>query len=700
MMFHLDRMDVQINPTDSLIVKLSNRMTGKEYFVQKENCVIELKQAKIHLADITMDLIAQDDNSCVFVGRQGNLELTHQYNFPAGRDYFDRSLKIKNLSSSKSIVIHKVTSTSLCFAKPFESTLYHDDGLEKIIPGDLAHHPGQEVDGPIVYRGALNVFMRDTDGGVCLGLKYPYFKHELTDDSVSLFCETNYRLNPNETFELPDMFCGVYEKTGYTCRKKLHWAPRVLARSQEEMDWGEVWAMQKILQDFLPEYKCPKPGYFLWLNSWWAEPDLRCKMGSAQVHAYRHLADKVKMSGCVDMLGTAPVWVGWSAYIDTEPAPEIEAIGDDAIFPMNPHIQQFLDYTQSVGLDTFSFCEANGAIRNYRRDRPEWKLQPTEEPASRLKQNCQANDSYANWFYRLVCNVIDTCKLKGWAWDFHWIRRPMICHSHEHGHEPGNCEFQQYRNITDLIQKLRDRYSNHLLEVYWGLKEAGSWSHRGLNGLENLYENGEPAPPGMTLADDLRFQHWHNHNYRFLPTYMNMAQINFNKEANGHVYSILSSLNASTHGSLTDWIDFDSQEEADTCFADLRRWKFWATDHIEYLQDRVDLFGQPCREGGIDGSSHIIEDRGFIFVFNPWSENKWGSIPLNDLIGLKTDQRCSLDEISTGQTIRLAVHNKGDDFIFSIAAKSAMLIELKPTSDDLISTQYPPDIEIQPAFQS
>ncbi len=196
----------------------------------------------------------------------------------------------------------------------------------------------------------------------------------------------------------------------------------------------------------------------------------------------------------------------------------------------------------------------------------------------------------------------------------------MTCYGTNHGHEPGNCEFQQYLNVTGLIAELRRRYPNLIIEIYWGLKEAGTWGHRGLNSLENLYENNSPAPPGMTAADDLRFQHWYNHNYRFLPTYLNLAHINFAKEANGALYSILSCLSASTHASTADWTDFTTDAEADEIYGVLRQWKAWASDHLDYLRDRIDLFGQPCREGGIDGTAHIIRDRGFIFAFNPWSE--------------------------------------------------------------------------------
>ena len=699
------------------IVEVRNPRNGKSYVVLEDTCRIELEAGGVDLARTAMELRRQTRNSCEFAVRRGGLEIVRTYRFPAGRSYFDRTLSVKNVSDDTRVLIEGVRDCSLRFADRFASVASHDDNLDSLDPGskDLEYFlENFEAEGPIVYHTSLNVFMRDSGGGLFAGLKYPYFKSDLSCDSVALSYETNYRMAPGEELELPAMFCGVYRKTGYTCRKELHWTPRLISTEQEELDWGEVYAMREVVRDYIPEEPRPEEGYFLSLNSWWCAPDTRNRIGRKEAEAFCALFDGVKQSGCLDMVIVGSVWVGWAEYL--APCPEIETVGDDATFPVNQHIERCLSHARRNGVALLGFAEAAAGVRSYRKDRPDWKFQPGADPERVLKQNCQANDEYADWFFRFICSAIDTCGLKGWAWDFAWVRHPMACRGERHGHEQGNCEFQQYRNVTGIIDKLRRRYPRHYINIYWGLKEAGTWSHRWLNCLENIYENNFPPPPGMTAADDQRFQHWYNHNYRFFPTYMNMAQINFTEEGTWpgtspvkrketdiplrepHLYSILSALNASTHGSLADWVDFDTAEQADDVFALLRKWKAWASDHMAFLRDRIDLFGQPCRRGGIDGTAHIMGDRGYIFVFNPWTEQKWGSVPLDGMIGLEKGRHFALDEISSGQRRRLGVCEWGEEFVFSIPPKSAVLIDVQPSSEDLQCVAPPAGVEVQPAF--
>ncbi|NLP04951.1 hypothetical protein GX411_03225, partial [Candidatus Fermentibacteria bacterium] len=600
---------------------------------------------------------------------------TRTYSFPAQRAYFTRKLFVRNDSGSP-IILKRVTDCALSFVEPFASADFHDDNMDQ---GDPGSEMFTETEKPSLYRTSINVFLRNPKGGLYAGLRYPYFKPDISERGLSLSYETNYRLNPGETLELPSTFIGAYRKTGYIYRKELHWAPRILATEQEELDLGEVLAMRQVLRDYLPKEPCPRDGYFTWLNSWWANAELRGKWGDKEADAYCDLAQKVKWTGSLDMISTAPVWCGWVGFI--EPCPEIDAIGQEAVFPMNPQIEHAMSCVNDLRLPVSGFCEPNSLNRHYRKDRPDWKLQPTPDPENRLIQNCHANPDYEDWFYNLTVSCIEQCQLSGWAWDHVWLRRPMVCYDSSHGHEPGNCEFQQYRNVTNLIQRLRKRYPRLFIEIYWGLKEAGPWSLRGLNSLENAYENASPPPPGMTPADDLRFQHWFNHNYRFIPTYMNMAQMNFAKEGNGHLYSLLSCLSASTHASLCDWVQFDTPEQGREIFAPMRRWKDWATRNMQYLEDRIDLFGMPCREGGIDGTAHIVGDRGFIFVFNPTDKVRYGSITLTETIGIRKGSRFAIDEISTGSARRAGVRQKASRFTFEMAPKSAMLFELKPTTD-------------------
>jgi len=684
--------EAAVDAEQGRIVRILNGKTRETYSVVKDNCRIELGTGIIDTSRIPFRLVSKTPTSLRFVGRAKSLEVVRTYVLRPSRSYVDRELTVRN-TGGRPLILKTVTDCSLGFEKPFASCSFHEDVLDRCDEGSQHF---TETDKPVVYRTSINVFMRNASGGICAGLKYPYFKPVVTRNAVKLTYETNYRLKPGESLELPTMFCGVYKNTGYTCRKELHWTPRIISTKREDMDWGEVRAMQAIMKDYLPKYPTGFDGYLIWLNSWWANRSLQGRMGDKEADGFIDLLGKIKQSKCLDMLGIAPVWCGWAGFIS--PCAEIDAIGPDARFPRNPYIDRVAARSETLQVPITGFCEPTSLERHYRSDRPDWCVQPTWASEKMLVQKCHANDEYEDWFYRLICSAIDTYSLKSWSWDHCWVRRPMICYSKTHGHEPGNCEFQQYRNVTGVIRNLRHKYPTLFLEIYWGLKEAGPWSLRGINSLENAYENDSPAPPGMTAADDMRFQHWYNHNYRFIPTYMNLAQMNISKEKNGHLYSLLSCLSASSHASLTDWIPFETDAQADEIFGLMRRWKKWASGHLAYLNDRVDLFGQPCRKDGIDGTAHIIGDRGYVFVFNPSNETHWGSIPLGELIGLSKGSRYSFDDITGDKPRRTGVYASGDSFVFPISAKSALLIEVLPTRENLSRPEAPAGTAIQPAF--
>lgn len=120
---------------------------------------------------------------------------------------------------------------------------------------------------------------------------------------------------------------------------------------------------------------------------------------------------------------------------------------------------------------------------------------------------------------------------------------------------------------------------------------------------------------------------------------------------------------------------------------------------MDYLNDRVTLFGMPCRKQGIDGSAHILWDGGYIFVFNSWpGEAKCGLIPLDGKIGSEDRERFSIDEISTKTPVRLALGKRGDYFVFQIPAQTALLFAIKPTGEPVRLAEAPHDAKAQPAF--
>ncbi len=63
--------------------------------------------------------------------------------------------------------------------------------------------------------------------------------------------------------------------------------------------------------------------------------------------------------------------------------------------------------------------------------------------------------------------------------------------------------------------------------------------------------------------------------------------------------------------------------------AEIRKWLDWGRKNIDYLMVRKDLPDWPAA-GKVDGSAHIVGDRGFVFLFNPNEETLEATFPLSE----------------------------------------------------------------------
>jgi len=285
--------------------------------------------------------------------------------------------------------------------------------------------------------------------------------------------------------------------------------------------------------------------------------------------------------------------------------------------------------------------------------------------------------------------------------------------SDEHGHRAGSIGYQAYRNVLDGWQSLRQKHPNVGFITAWAHKSGGPWVTRYLDVVENYYEN--PGP------DDLRFQAWFMQNSHFLPPYKNMAQIWFRFEPatfglpeslrshwerfyfegfRDYEYGLMSALSVGNNvGFFVQFPSFDNEEEKETYLAFIRKWKEWASENIDYLQVRRDLFGTPLRKGGIDGSAHVIGDRGFVFLFNPTKDRKIGSIPLNDLIRLTRGDSFDLKVLFPEEGDSLGTYGYGEEALVDIEGGACKLLEIAPRRGQPVPKVVPGGSEIQHAFR-
>ena len=106
----------------------------------------------------------------------------------------------------------------------------------------------------------------------------------------------------------------------------------------------------------------------------------------------------------------------------------------------------------------------------------------------------------------------------------------------------------------------------------------------------------------------------------------------------GWRYSMLSSIAVGGWNNVLNMIPArDSAERASFSSSDrawLRHWLDWTVANREYLRHTRTILGQPAL-GKIDGTSAIIGNRGFVFLFNPDARRLTTHFTLDESVGLR-----------------------------------------------------------------
>jgi len=530
-----------------------------------------------------------------------------------------------------------------------------------------------------IWHCPLCVYARHSIGGVYYGLAYPYW-----DNETSMMFSPWIKLEAGEIFVSEKAFFGVYAKTGkivsshgpYPGAKKLkyhngfnlersglrqHFAggkvPEDVGIPEEEQDAGEISAMREFFRDYLGEPSMPEDGYFVWQNGWWA--GLNC--------ADRKHVDVMKRIGVRDIM-TAAMYFGHANHPSCEPNFIKDVLFDPLRFPTVTDKQvevttladghhhneivteaeavisytdefaapddydDMIRYGREKGVYITSFSTPNNAYYNY----PEWLStdvdgKPYEYFGTKL--SCPASKDFMDHHFEMLTAVIDKYKPRMFFFDgrFMGFREiacgyPSIgedpCYSDCHGHLPGKSRYIEWKNIEDFKQKLRERYPDMCFEQYYGLKRGSTWALTSLNSDENYYE--------VSCPDDLRFQAWHNEMDRFRPTYMHFANIMANN-FDEFKYAMISAVSTSAYCQIAS--GFHVLAESDECVEFFKKWRRWASENSRYLRHKENLFGCPG-DVKIDGSAHIIDGEGWVFLFNVMDTDEICRLELSEITGI------------------------------------------------------------------
>jgi hypothetical protein len=597
-------------------------------------------------------------------------------------------------------------------AKDGQGFLLNSVVLEDATPGDwlkeIHFHDDQSV-----WHCPINYFLRGPKGGCFAGLAWPYWQHQQRGNrGFAITLAPNYTVAPGEAFTSEKYFLGVYGYEGIY--RYSHGAyprdagPKMLTFNNcsvshytrdsfnvdpEVLDWGEVWAMQDYTHHFFGEYQLPEDGYWAWVNSWWAWAY------NQSWRLNKETLDILAEVGLKDIM-IQPIWYGhgqhpnvceYIAKMDPMQPPHFEAV---------PAYQELVDYGLEKGVNVTSFCLPGVCFNS----KPEWlAIREDGRPAKYNvwgKLNCFANNKHLNFMLELYDCIFNTYPVRYWGFDGRWLsyrefpyedgRNAPIgfeaCYAGNHGHLPGDSLYAEWKNINTMISELRKRHPRICLEAYYGIKRAEPWA-RVFNATENYYESN-----GSDLD---RFQQWHNQNDRFIPPSRNYAAV-FGRNSQDFQYSLLSCISASSYCQVGAGLHQLNQPENREFF---KQWRQWASENHKYLLVKRDLFRCPGYDR-LDGSAHIIGDRGFLFLFPTGTQpnthtpgNDDGlkarlqvdpdvlraSIKINHWLGLDANAgpKFVISEIYPRQRT-LGSYLYGDELLFDVQKDSAMILALTP----------------------
>ncbi len=328
-------------------------------------------------------------------------------------------------------------------------------------------------------------------------------------------------------------------------------------------------------------------------------------------------------------------------------------------------------------------------------DRPDWMLDvaAADAPAELGKLppgNCMGNKPFLDWLTRVNLDGLATGYYQSWAMDGDFFGTggwyttvvPVKCRSDRHDHLPGDANYACQRALGQLIESVRGHYPNTYIFTCRPPQDLGVWSLRNVDACFTLLESG--TGDNLTAGDQIR--HWSRIRVHrdFFPHYIDQPLLFPSRERGegkppnwpkGHLDYILL---APCHVLRTNSTTCPRRPASPRpTRSRIRKWLDWGRKHAEYLKVRKDLPDWPA-VGKVDGSAHVVGDRGVIFFFNPGKKPLDGEFVLSEQsIGLRGRGSFRVRQVyppSQG-SIQLAF---GKAVRWKVPGQTALLLDLQP----------------------
>lgn len=674
------RLGLTFDRTTGTLVAIHNKLAGETYQVGGDQFGVEAVEFRIEQADCKLTAIEQQGQTLKAEYETAGVTVGVTYTLAPDRHYVEKQVV---LTCDRPYGLRKVVLSRPVFSA---------DGLRLIgyrYP-QFGRQPGQE---PI-----STFFGRTAWGGFFTGVEMPFATSSLRDRQVTLGYAPSLKVRRGEKILCEPVYLGVYRRHADDDLPPAH-PPIRGAEGPAKPATGEVLPLPSesdaMVAMTTAVLRPPRHGLVPMACGWHCEMEHCTYEDEKAVERDMRSLDFIAECG-IDWVSDSHPWGGETAKMNSLRA-------DDKYLP-GALVQKFLRHAHQRGVKVVMWPTMNhthpwwGQGGPFRSDQPEWlmKLKTLDgkpEIIRRIKAaNCFANQPFFNWLSRINSAGLATGYYKAWCMDGSffgdggWFTSvvPVDCASDQHDHLPGDSNYACQRALDRLIAGVRHERPELFIEMCRPPMDLGVWSLRNVDVCFTLLESGTP-PSNLAAGDDIRKWSRVRVHHHFFPHYVDQPLLFQSRYMNDkrpflwsgkHLdYIMLSALSSSPTQlyylpTKTGIPDKDK--------ADIRKWLDWGRKNIAYLKVRKDLPDWPAA-GKVDGSAHVIGDRGFVFLFNSNKQTLPGKFVLtNEGIGLGGQGRFRVSQhfpISHEQRILDA----GAEVCWPVAAQTAVILEIQPT---------------------
>jgi len=531
---------------------------------------------------------------------------------------------------------------------------------------------------PYHYQKNVTFFGRTQRGGFFTGVELPFDASSVNGNEVRMGYVPSLKVEANEKVECEPVYFGVYKR--YPGEHEITTAPFIfpIHRYPGTPDLeviplqSESEAMVAMTSKILGPFR---HGLIPMACGW------HCEM---EHYAYTEESLKGDMESLSFLAECGIDWVQtsnpWGGEIE-----KMNSLVDDEKYEIGELSQRFLKDAMQKDIKIVNWTTMNNShpwwgekAKPFRPDKHEWVMIPGGGGYQRnLEVNCFANEPFFEWLVDINIQGLKTDLYKGWSMESGFMAghssyglasSSVNCASDKHDHLSSDATYASVLNLKKLYKRIRKAYPDYPIFALGPPIDVGIWTLQNVDMCFTIDEGTrEDYLPGLesqalNVARGDKIRNWSRVrvHYHFYPHYLDQPLLFSIKSAwSGEKidYIMLSAFSCSPNQlyympTKTGIPDEDK--------AEIKEWLDWGRKNEEYLKVRKDLPGWPAA-GEVDGSAHIIDNQGLIFLFNP---NKY---PLHSVFTLNEH---SVD-VRYGETTS-----------WEVPPETAVILEIKPIDDN------------------